>query len=33
MILVTGATVPELLGRPAGSFERWARAHAGAFAR
>ena len=25
-------TVPELLGRPAGSFEAWARAHADAFA-
>ena len=26
------ATVPELLARPARSFETWARAHAGAFA-
>jgi hypothetical protein len=26
-------TVPEVLGRPAGTFEAWAQANAGAFAR
>ena len=30
--LIDETTVPELLGRPARSFESWARTHAGAFA-